>query len=370
MKSKKRNFWLYLFYLLLTVGILVFVLGMNDLGEINAALKGVDVRYVLAAVGLLLVYMGLYPLTLCILARSRGIGAKFGDVYVIGMTEHFFNGITPFSTGGQPFQAYALGQKNVKYADSTGLLIMNFVIHMVVTNLYALASLVYFDKFVTTEAMKIIAIVGYCMNFLTLLFIISLGTSKTVKKVLVWLMRQVARIPFLKKWLEPKIDDFVAYADNTQAAFKQMWHDKVAVVKCFFVRLVTMFCYYAITFYVIKAMRVDIGYDKLPLVVLGSSFAITMVVFLPTPGSSGGIEFAFSSIFAALAIGAASSVSYCGMLIWRLVTYYFAMLVSLVFYIVFEIRRKVHPTVRSIEGGTDDSEAKQQIAPDSAPAEE
>ena len=67
------------------------------------------------------------------------------------------------------------------------------------------------------------------------------------------------------------------------------------------------------------------------------------MVFLPTPGSSGGIEFAFSSVFASIIIastGVASTATVAagGMLIWRMLTYYFTMLISLGFYILLEIR--------------------------------
>ena len=60
---------------------------------------------------------------------------------LFGMSEHFFNGITPFATGGQPFQIYALSKKKVDLSTSTGLLMMNFIIHMCASNLFALISL-------------------------------------------------------------------------------------------------------------------------------------------------------------------------------------------------------------------------------------
>ena len=50
------------------------------------------------------------------------------------------------------------------------------------------------------------------------------------------------------------------------------------------------------------------------------------------------MEFAFSVIFATI-IGAdqIETISYGGMLIWRLITYYLSMMISLAFYIGFEI---------------------------------
>ena len=53
------------------------------------------------------------------------------------------------------------------------------------------------------------------------------------------------------------------------------------------------------TFYILRSLHIDVGYDLFFTIICGTSFAVTAVVFLPTPGSSGGIEFAFSIIFTA-----------------------------------------------------------------------
>jgi len=340
-KRDAKKILLYVFYIALTVAILIFVLTMNDLGAIGEVLKTANVNYILLALLLLLVYLALYPIPLCLLSKAKKLNAKPTDIYIIGMTEHFFNGITPFATGGQPFQAYALAKKKVKVADSTGILIMNFVIFMVVTNLYALCSLFYFNDFIKTESMMVLAIIGFSLNFLVLLFIIALGTSKHLKNWLVALLRLIARIKFLTKILEPKIQGFTEYAENTQKAFKELWKHKGVFVACFLLKAVTMFVYYSITFFVIKSLNVEIGAEHIFFVVCGSAFAITMVVFVPTPGSSGGIEFAFSSIFMALGAGISSAASYSGMLIWRLLTYYIAILISFAFYVIFEAKHKI-----------------------------
>ncbi|HBJ18534.1 MAG TPA: hypothetical protein DDY70_02145 [Clostridiales bacterium] len=337
-KKKSKKIWLYLFYAALTVAILIFVLSMNDIGEIFGVLGSADVRYVLAALLFILVYLALYPLTLCFLARSKGVPTRFSDVYTIGMTEHFFNGVTPFATGGQPFQAYALSKKKTSLADATGLLIMNFLIFMMVTNTYALLSLIYARDFILSDGMGIVAIVGFSANFLVLICTVILGTSRHVRSWIVALMRLFSRIGFLRAFLEKRIEAFNEYTENTQAAFHTLWRDKKTFVLCYLTRFVTMFFYYAVTFFIIRALHLDIGFDRLFFVVLGSAFAVTTVVFVPTPGSSGGIEFAFSSIFAALALGAGTSVSYGGMLIWRLITYYFTIFVSMLFYFFFAWR--------------------------------
>ena len=341
-KTKKKNIILYIVYGLLTVLILITILSMNDLDEIGKALVGVDIKNLFIAIGLTLIYLALYPLSMCFLVKSEKVDIKFFDAYSIGMTEHFFNGITPFSTGGQPFQMYAFSQKKVKLATSTSILMMNYIIFMIITNSYAIGSLFYYDKFVGNNVtMQIIAIIGFTMNFLVLFFLIALMTSKKLKNAIIWILTKLSHIKFLHNFLENKIHHVEEYIDQTQSAFKSLWKHKLLFFVCLITKAITMGIYYAITFFIIRALHVDINFDHLFLVIFGSAFAITMVVFLPTPGSSGGIEFAFAAIISALSTNASGALSNAGMLIWRLMTYYLTMLISLGFYIGFEIKVKI-----------------------------
>ncbi|MDR2202642.1 MAG: flippase-like domain-containing protein [Clostridiales bacterium] len=320
----------------LTVFILLLFLSLNNIGEIFDAVKTADIKYVLIVVAALLMYAALSPLTLCILAKSKKTKASFGQLYVIGMTEHFFNGITPFSTGGQPFQVYSLNKIKVKPAESTGLLLMNFIIMMIATGMYALCSLFFFGRLTADPGFYVIAIIGFTMNFAVLGFMIALATSERLKNVLVRLLAALAGIKFLTKIIGPRVPAFKTYCEQSQAAFKELWGKKTTFLICLGVKLVTMGFYYVMTFYILRALNIDVGYDRLFFVVCCSAFAITAVVFLPTPGSSGGIEYAFKSIFVSIA-GVSSAVAYGGMLLWRMTSYYLLMLLSLFFYIAFEV---------------------------------
>ena len=78
------------------------------------------------------------------------------------------------------------------------------------------------------------------------------------------------------------------------------------------------------------------------IVLFATSFAITAVVWVPTPGGTGGIEYAFSIVISSVCLmasansGAALALS----LLWRLATYYFTLIVSFVFVCIFQARDK------------------------------
>ena len=321
----------------ITIFIMTMILSFNDFEGIVEVLKTTNVKYLMLAILLLLVYAILYPITLCILTRTKKCKISMLNTYLIGSTEHFFNGITPFATGGQPFQVYAYNRLGVKPADSTGILMMNFIIFMIVTNIYALASLFYYPQLAQNISnLNAMVIIGFAINFFVLIFLISVATTKRIRiwleKILIWL----CRFKWLKKFVEPNIPKFNDYCYQAQGAFKELWHHKGAFLSCFVIKFITMGVYYAITFFILKALNVDVGPDKLVFIICSTAFAITMCVFIPTPGSSGGIEFAFKSIFQAVAVGITAEVAMGGMLLWRLLSYYLMMLLSFFIYLALE----------------------------------
>ncbi len=335
-KKHRLKIGAYILWGALTLFILALILSFNDIGEIFKVISTVRGDYIIYAILCIIAYMALYPLSLCVLTKARGCDIKMTTTYNIAMTEHFFNGVTPFATGGQPFQAYAYSKAKVSPSESTSLLLMNFLVFMIVTNSFAALALIYFKRFVTDTAMTIIAIVGFTMNFTVLAVTFALGTCKTVRNLLTRFIDFLCKFKWISKFLSPKAPNLKQYFVNVQEAFSALRKKWVAFILALISKILSMAFYYATTYFILHAFGVGVPVNELFFVICGTSFAITMVVFLPTPGSSGGIEFAFQSIFASIASSAAA-ISYGGMLIWRLLSYYMVMLISLVFYICLEI---------------------------------
>ena len=335
-RASKKKIGAYILYGALTVFLLGIILSFDDIGEIFKVVKSADYRYILLSLLCLGIYIALYPLSLCILTQARGCDIKPSTTYNIAMTEHFFNGITPFATGGQPFQVYAYAKAKIKPAESTSLLLTNFMVFMLVTNGFAACSLFYFSRFVTTVAMKVIAIVGFSINFTVLVMTFLVATSHRLRTLFAKIVDLCTRLPFVGKFLKPRSEGLKEYFVQAQEAFANLMHKKGAFFLALLTKILSMAAYYATTFFILRALYINVPLSDMFFIICGTSFAITMVVFMPTPGSSGGIEFAFKTVFASIAAGAASTVASGGMLIWRLLTYYLVMLVSLGFYIYLE----------------------------------
>ncbi len=337
---------LFILYGLVAVCLFVTVLSFNDLPEIFEQLKTIDTKYVLLAMLMLLIYMALYPLSLCILTKARKCEISLPLNYSIAMTEHFFNGITPLATGGQPFQAHSFTRAKVKISESTGLLLTNLIIYMIVTTGFAMTGMIYF-KTLTSNIDRWwipIIIVGYALNFMVLVVMILLGTSKKLRGGLVRFIYFLCKFRMFK-WLEPKAESLKVYFEQVQEAFADLMKKKGAFLLALLTKIASFAFFYGSTFFILRAMGIPAEPSQFFLILCGTSFAITAVGFVPTPGASGGVEGSAGQVFKSIIIFIVGDAILSSvvpkangvMLIWRLLSYYFVMTVSLLFTIVNEI---------------------------------
>ena len=360
-KKKGGKIALYVTFTALTVFALILIISLgSEGGDIFAVLGSAHIGYVMAALGMLVVYLGLSPIPLIILTKSRKNAISVKKTYTISMTEHFVNGITPFASGGQPFQVYAFARAGVKPSESTSLLIMNFLFHQTTINIFSLLAMIWFPKFAGDNVvMLVMAIVGFAVNFTILAFTVIIGTCSFVRRFLLWCMRVLCKIKFVKKFLEPQTAKFEEYLMQVQVVFKDLAKKPGTFITCLVSKIIIYGLQYSITFFILLALGVDVGIEDAFFVICGTSFAIMMVTYLPTPGSSVGIELAFAAVFASL-MGAevVDTVAYGGMLMWRLMTYYLAMGISLLFYVGFEIQLA---RARKKEGLISEAQAQTEI---------
>ena len=337
---------LFVLYGIIALCLLFAVLSFNDLPAIFEALRTVKQEYVALAFLSILVYIAIYPLSLCILSKARGLDVSLTTTYVIGSTEHFFNCITPLATGGQPFQAHSLYRLKVKVSESTGLLLANLLVFMISTTLYSLAGLLFWRELTAHVDVfwKAVIVVGYSLNLLVTVLIFTLGASVRLREWLIGVICFVARFkPF--SWLKDKAEGARQYFEQVQEAFGDLTRKKSHFLIALLTKVFAFAFLYGSTYFAVLSMGVAADAAEIPLILFGASFAITAVGFVPTPGASGGVEGAAGQVFKSViiillgtsVIPTAHVLANGVMLIWRLASYYFVIAVSLLFYIGLEV---------------------------------
>jgi uncharacterized protein (TIRG00374 family) len=346
-KRKMKIISSAIFFVAMTVLVVSLMLSLGDMESISEVYhniaKGDDWTWLLVAFILALVYFFLWPIPSVIFGRTLDSEASDFETYLIGASEHFYNGVTPSASGGQPFQVYGLTSRNVPTAKATGIILMTYIIQLLVSNLYAFLSLIYYSRYLTAldslnlSWMQWVLIIGLIFNFINLVICMMLGNSKHMAGFLVRVFTWLCRPKWINRHFGNKIPVFQEYCRATQEAIKLLNDHPWETVKAFLWRALAVFCYFAIPFFLLKAVGVSLDYSLFFPTFLGASFAINCLAWFPTPGGTGAIEYAFSIVIASvlggtLALDKTNAIS----LLWRMVTFYFVLLLSFIASAIFE----------------------------------
>lgn len=242
------------------------------------------------------------------------------DAVRVPLVELLFNGITPFSTGGQPAQLFALLQSGVDGGRATSMLLMKFVVYqtMIVVNfvfclltgfhyiagrLHVLSALMVFGFLIHFAVIFGLLMVMYCYGF----------TKRAVNlllRSLRFFMRD-ERFENLRRTADEKIDAFYAESLKLRA-------DRRLLAEISVLTLVQLFFYYLIPYFILLALGVS---HVNALTVMTMHVLIVMIISLfPVPGGAGGAELSFSVVFSSF-VGSHGKLV-LAMLLWRFVTYY------------------------------------------------
>ena len=136
--NRKRT-WLGAALLLALMGATGFLLLREQpVARLAAELGQVKPLYVLAGLGLMLLFIGCEALCSRLILSRLGHRAPYRRCLGYSFTGFYFSSITPSSTGGQPAQIYYMSRDGIPAAHGTLNMMLIAVCYQVVVLLYAL----------------------------------------------------------------------------------------------------------------------------------------------------------------------------------------------------------------------------------------
>jgi uncharacterized protein (TIRG00374 family) len=260
----------------------------------------------------------------------------FKRTFGLIMLTQFFNGITPFATGGQPLVAYTLKKDGLKVEDSTNIVVQDFITYQIALIILGIIAILYnylFNIFIKVQFLKEIVLIGFIVNVAVVLglFMVAFARkfNQTTVKFAIKIMNKLKivndREKLIDKW-EKKINDF---HDGASILMEDKKHFAMNIL----INIFAMISLYAIPLAILFSMR---DYHSLNIVtaIVSSAYVMLVSSFIPSPGSVGGIEFAFVAFFSNFVKGNILSAM---MLLWRVLTYYLGLTIGA---IVFNVWRK------------------------------
>ena len=126
LKEIKKN---TLVLLLITI-IVLYVILKDDWLNISKALTTMDVKYLILAVIVFLISVSLKGIANYLIVNDKKkISVK--EAIKHNFITQFFNGITPFSTGGQPMEIYMLTEHGISLPKATNYTVQSFIFYQI-----------------------------------------------------------------------------------------------------------------------------------------------------------------------------------------------------------------------------------------------
>lgn len=324
----RKNWIALVVMMLIGGGIIIYSLRTVNLHLLVRDFFTLNWGWMLVALICICLYLGLEGVVVKIFMNNRHPDFTWKDALRLPPIEQLFNGITPFSTGGQPAQLIAMLQCGVDGGLASSVLLMKFVVFQAMIVINFLISLLIGFHFIAEKlhALSLLVLLGFMIHLGVILGLLLVmywyNFTKRAMNILIrpcgWFMK-TERYERMRVTLNEKVDSFYQESLRIKQEYRKM--AKVCVVTLF-----QLFFYYAIPYFIMLALGVH-GMNF--IMVLSLHVLIFMIISLfPIPGGAGGAEYSFSVLFASF-IGSGSKLV-LAMILWRLLTYYFGMIAGMV----------------------------------------
>jgi len=313
-----------------------------------AALKRIRFSYLLICFGLVLAEWLLEAWRLWLLSRAIGDKVTVRGVLRAVFVGAFFARVTPFSTGGEPFQVYALHRDGVPIGHATAVVAVKAILNGL-TRL-GLGLVIPGWAFLTTRAWRLgraasIALwvglavyLGILVVALVAAFFYTRGWDPgTYFRRSRWLRRF-----FAHERLELIVDLFEEHFRSFMGALQHFGKDRRnTVVLVGMLTVATWGAVLAVPVILVRALGGGSPAGELAVTAIVFYLAVS---YAPTPGSSGASEAGFAILFAPFV-----PLPLLGVLviIWRLLTHYLGLLLGLLVTALSLRRSKTKPYERA-----------------------
>ena len=313
--------------LVITLSLVLFFTLKDDFSGVITELKSINVTMIIISLIILLISMFIKSLSLNAFLNKK-YKKSIGYTYKLTLIGNFVSGITPFNSGGQPYEIYLLKKDGIRISDSTSAMIKDFMSYQISIILIAITMLILnkeYGMFPTNSNVNILIWCGFILNMIILLLLLMVSFSK---KIVTKILKLVSKIKFIGNKIK-NTDKIEESLSNFYSSATEIKKDKWIFLKCILLNIIHLITLYTIPLFVFRSF----GITNISLVKSVSATTFVMLIgnSVPIPGGSGGIEYSFMQLFGIFVKGSTLSGA---MLIWRFVTYAFSLIIGFLILII------------------------------------
>ena len=312
-------------FLLLLICMTVYLVSTTlDITLIPMIMKLVNKKFIFIGFLIMVLYIILECTIINILIKTiQKTKVRFLAVK-IAMMGFYYNLVTPFASGSQPMQIYALNKYDINLSKSIAIVTNKTVLFQTVVTIYSAVIIFLNIDVLKNELPSILVLmsIGMVMNIVSLLggmlIVLTPNTMKIIVKVIVNILYRLN----IFKSLNKKIHTINRFIDEYSYSIKLFIKNKKALCLSIILTIIQLTVFFSISYCVYKAFNLN-GLSLFEVLSL-QVFLYMSVSPIPTPGNVGANEVAFLTIFANVFPG--NIIGY-SVFLYSIYVYYFLVVV-------------------------------------------
>ena len=335
-KKDKKKKWISTLILVAFNVIAIVVVLWLELKDDAAAFVGIDdlgkqiggnYYWLLIALGAYAIHTLSDAFVYFTLIRQCGYGNRFGLALRVAILGKYYDNLTPWATGGQPFQMVYMAKASL---DTPTACTLPFVKHTM--HVYALIAFVAVFFGIWHENISWVVHVGaYLAIVVTSLIPL---TMLVFSKKLGWTFKLTEKAVRLgvKLKLVKDYDKAVAKArdtmDSLAAAYKYLSENRTTIVLLVILSLADLFILGVYPYLIVRAL----GGDGNLFETVSKSYYVSLSSgIIPTPGASGASEASFYAVFDGLT---PAGTLFWAVLLYRMLVFYLPIIMGVILHII------------------------------------
>ena len=312
----------FLIIAIVTIIVLFFSL-KDDYNTIVDTILNINKFWFLFSFILLFIYYILKAICILQIAKEFNQKYSFKDAIRLVIETNFFHAVTPFSTGGQPYEIYSLSKKDIKIADAMSISIGNFITYQIALVFLGLVSIIFNYTFniIDSGFLNSLITLGFLINFFVIVILLFFSISKNTDKTIVdFIIEFLYKIKIVKD-ADLLKDKFHNYLKDFNSGSKLLFKNKKKFLILVLTQLISLISLYLVPLSLF--IGVGINYINIQQDIVTMSYTMLVGSFVPIPGGTGGLEYGFIKFFGKFIKNSKVNAI---MLLWRFITYYFGMI--------------------------------------------
>ena len=351
MTKNAKKYIVYISILVVVTVLAVYFVMKQDPKAVIDVILSCDVGWLLASIGVVMIYFILEGIILTILARMYKRKFPFYKGILNMFIGTFFSNITPSSSGGQFAQAYTFSKQGVKVTNAASILFMHFILYQIVMVLFSLVIFIF--KYNQLESMTShinvlgldfsvisISLIGFVINTFVIVALFLLAFSEKLHQFIV-----TKGISFLHKIKiiknkEEQVIKLNTKVETFRLEFKRLTQNWPVLLITSILLLLRIIVISSVPYFLAKSMGLEFSSTN-EIVNIIDTTSMTWLIssitqMVPIPGGSGGAELVFQNMFGGTFFTNATNADISALvLLWRSVTFYLGLIIGFIVFVTY-----------------------------------